>query len=101
MLKYELEIARILKDEFSGRLLGHTSERWCERARTRLELMRNVLWDDTRGMFYDYDVKTNKLSSYASTTALYPLWATGDNACGIRLFDDYDRIDKLVRTALE
>jgi alpha,alpha-trehalase len=48
--------------------------------------MRTYLWDAERGLFFDYDTKRKRRSSYLAATTLYPLWAsTPDNVCGASL----------------
>jgi alpha,alpha-trehalase len=48
---------------------------WHQRAEKRLKIMRTLLWDDARGLFFDYDFQHKKLSSYEYATTFYPLWA--------------------------
>ena len=58
-------------------LLGHTQEaaRWRELANERAARMHQLLWDPSRGMFFDYDLRIEKRSEYAYATTFYPLWA--------------------------
>src|ERR1700723_2847067 len=57
-------------------ILGHhdDAEKWKRHANERRERMDKYLWDETRGLYFDYDVATNKHSTYEYATTFYPLW---------------------------
>ncbi|MGH9815848.1 MAG: trehalase family glycosidase [Candidatus Acidiferrales bacterium] len=63
--------------EHMALLLGRASEaaNWRERARIRKERMSRYFWDSAAGLFFDYDFKKQKRSSYIYASAFYPLWA--------------------------
>lgn len=63
--------------ELISRWLGHSAdaEKWSKRAETRKELIDKYLWDESAGLFFDFDLRTGKRSSYRYATAFYPLWA--------------------------
>lgn len=63
--------------EWMSRQLGRQSEalRWRERARRRREGMQRYFWDNSRGLFFDYNFKTATRSSYEYASTFYPLWA--------------------------
>lgn len=48
---------------------------WTQRAATRKALLTQYCWDDTRGLFMDYDFKHQRFSQVASLASFYPLWA--------------------------
>ncbi len=58
-------------------LLGRRLEaaRWRRVATQRAARMRRLLWDATRGMFFDYDLRSGRRSDYPYATTFYPLWA--------------------------
>ncbi|HWY55823.1 MAG TPA: trehalase family glycosidase [Terriglobales bacterium] len=60
-----------------SRLLGKTVEpaQWKQRAEKRKQQIDKYLWDDQRGMFFDYDLRTGARSTYEYVTTFYPLWA--------------------------
>jgi alpha,alpha-trehalase len=60
-----------------SRLLGKTAEagQWKERAEHRKQQINQYLWDDQRGLFFDYDLRTDARSTYEYATTFYPLWA--------------------------
>jgi alpha,alpha-trehalase len=60
-----------------SRLLGKAAEaaQWKQRAEQRKQLIDKYLWDDRRGLFFDYDLRTGARSTYEYLTTFYPLWA--------------------------
>lgn len=60
-----------------SRLLGKNAEsaQWKQRAEDRKQRINKYLWDDQRGLFFDYDLRTGTKSTYQYVTAFYPLWA--------------------------
>jgi alpha,alpha-trehalase len=60
-----------------SQLLGKTGEsaKWKQRAEQRKKQIDKYLWDDQRGLFFDYDLRTGARSTYEYVTTFYPLWA--------------------------
>lgn len=60
-----------------SRWLGHgaEAEKWGKKAEDRKKLMTRYLWDQQRGLFFDYDFVTGQRSSYVYASTFYPLWA--------------------------
>ena len=60
-----------------SQLLGKSAEaaQWKQRAEDRKQKINQYLWDDRRGLFFDYDVRTGTRSTYQYVTTFYPLWA--------------------------
>jgi alpha,alpha-trehalase len=60
-----------------SRLLGKATEgeQWKQRAKQRKVQINKYLWDDQRGLFFDYDLRTGARSTYEYLTTFYPLWA--------------------------
>lgn len=58
-------------------LLGklEDAEKWRHQATARREQIYKYLWNENRGLFFDYDFVTKKQSSYEYATTFYPLWA--------------------------
>jgi alpha,alpha-trehalase len=58
-------------------MLGHKEDakKWEQAARTRKERIERYLWDEQKGMFFDYNVDTKSRSGYNYITTFYPLWA--------------------------
>jgi alpha,alpha-trehalase len=63
--------------EAISRLLGKTTEaaQWTRRADQRKQEIDKYLWDEQRGLFFDYDLRTGAKSTYQYVTTFYPLWA--------------------------
>jgi alpha,alpha-trehalase len=51
------------------------SEKWSQRAQERKAAIQKYLWDGEHGLFFDYDIEKQALSSYQYITTFYPLWA--------------------------
>ena len=62
--------------EEMSRLLGRTDDarRWHEKALARQERITKYLWDQERGLFFDYNFVTHSKSSYEYAATFYPLW---------------------------
>lgn len=60
-----------------ARWLGRTAEaaKWKAAAEQRRQLMNRYLWNQEKGMFFDYNSFTKKMSGYHYATMFYPLWA--------------------------
>ena len=66
----EVQIAQI--HEILGDIVTVTS--WNERATTRRQRVNAPLWDDTKGLYMDYDFRGDRLSDYEFAATFYPLW---------------------------
>jgi alpha,alpha-trehalase len=57
-------------------ILGRSEDatRWRSAALKRQQAMQTLMWDQQRGMFFDYDVQARKRSTYEFGTTFYPLW---------------------------
>lgn len=89
LYKYETDIARTIYEVFGNKLEippeftvagqqpGHieTSSVWDRRAKRRKMLMDKYLWNESKGMYFDYDTKKNVQSTYESVTTFWPMWA--------------------------
>ncbi len=100
LYKTERDIAGTIHDEFHGAFRssdGSTerSEAWAQRARRRLELVNKYLWNERKGMYFDYDFVRGKQTGYVSATTFYPLWA------GLASNEQADRRVKKARPLLE
>jgi alpha,alpha-trehalase len=49
--------------------------KWRDIALSRQKTMQTLMWDDQRGMFFDYDFDAGKRSTYEFGTTFYPLWS--------------------------
>ena len=76
LYKYERDMAGF------ATLLGRKSEaaEWGRRAEMRRKAMDMYLWDASAGMYFDYDFKTGRRSTYHFVATFYPLWAGAASA---------------------
>jgi len=95
----EIDIARIIKDEFGGLFDGQKASFWSEKAVERRERIDTYLWDDERKLFFDYDFVFQKRMPYESATTLFPLWAGHDDDPQTRLLSS-ERAERLLESAL-
>jgi len=58
-------------------LLGRKQEahEWEQRAALRRERINKLLWNEKRGLYFDYDFAKERQSNYEFATTFYPLWA--------------------------
>jgi alpha,alpha-trehalase len=80
LFKIEMDVAATIRRVFGDalRLRDGSVERsaaWMLRAESRRSLMYRYLWNQERGMFFDYNVATRSQTGYVSATTLWPLWA--------------------------
>lgn len=80
LYKYEMDFAELLEAHFGGKLasLGGdyaSADSWRRRAQARKQAMMDLMWDESRGFFFDYDFVNRRRSTYISATGLVPLWA--------------------------
>jgi alpha,alpha-trehalase len=61
--------------------------RWRERAKERQQRINTTLWDETAGLYLDYNFRTKLRRPYLFATTFYPLWsglATPEQARRVR-----------------
>ena len=89
LYKYEVDIAMIIRTHFNDRLdipeefrtedsrdITHESSAvWDRRARRRKMRMDSYLWDQEKGMFFDYDTVKKQRTSYETATTFWAMWA--------------------------
>lgn len=69
--KYEKDFAK------TANILGNQEEEayWEDRARQRHEAMKQYMWNEKEGFFFDYDYTNNIQSEFYSLAGFVPLWA--------------------------
>ncbi|MDA9069124.1 alpha,alpha-trehalase [Algibacter sp.] len=79
LYKYEFDFAKIIKDEFNDDFIinskKYTSNYWTDKANMRREKVNQLLWNKSDGLYYDYNFKTKKQSSFIAATTFTPLWS--------------------------
>ncbi|PID98976.1 alpha,alpha-trehalase [Candidatus Saccharibacteria bacterium] len=71
LYKYETDFAK------TAHLTGDepAAERWTAAAETRKKTMNDLMWDQTRGLYYDYEYKKHRRGPVSSLATYFPMWA--------------------------
>jgi alpha,alpha-trehalase len=71
LYKYEMDFARV------ARMFDDKREaaKWEQAALARKETMDKLMWDRTRGLYYDYNYAKEKRGNVSSLAAFFPMWA--------------------------
>jgi alpha,alpha-trehalase len=91
LLRYELDLAQWAPP--------NVRQRFCERAGRRARLIGKYLWDESRGLFVDYDLARGARHGFITAATLYPLWLPRENACELEVVSTA-RAARLVAAAL-
>ncbi|KAI1972246.1 alpha,alpha-trehalase nth1 [Ophidiomyces ophidiicola] len=89
LYKYEVDIARTIRDFFKDRLdippefrtknietkEFESSAVWDRRAKRRKALIDKYMWNEEKGMYFDYDTIAQEMTSYESATTFWTMWA--------------------------
>ncbi|OAA59075.1 neutral trehalase [Niveomyces insectorum RCEF 264] len=90
LFKYELDIARTIRNVFGDRLVVpaeycagtgmtpgqvETSAQWDRRSKRRKLAMDKYLWNEKEGMYFDYDTVKKQQCTYESCTTFWAMWA--------------------------
>lgn len=89
LYKYETDISRVIRVYFKDRLHippefrspstqdveFEASSVWDRRARKRKARMDTYLWDEEKGMYFDYNTVKRERSTYESATTFWAMWA--------------------------
>jgi alpha,alpha-trehalase len=89
LYKYETDIARAIRDYFDDALAVpeqhgngislpssvESSSSWDRRAKRRRAAIDKYLWNEERGLYFDYNTRLEKQTSYAAASTLWPLWS--------------------------
>jgi len=70
LYKAERDLERI------ARMLGKDADarRWAERARLRRNAINRLMWDEKKGLYFDYDFVRVRRSDYVFITTFHALW---------------------------
>jgi alpha,alpha-trehalase len=89
LYKYEIDIAWCIRQFFKNRLEippefqteanrldGYeVSSTWDRRAKMRKARIDKYMWNETRGMYFDYDTVKRRQATYESATTFWAMWA--------------------------
>ncbi|MFT5256412.1 MAG: alpha,alpha-trehalase [Arenicella sp.] len=95
LYKYETDFKEIIASEFDDTFScnnqNYTSNFWNEKAKKRKQLSNTYLWDEEKGMYFDYNIERKEASQFISATTLTPLWSK---------MASKKQAEKLVKTAI-
>ncbi|ORX93443.1 neutral trehalase [Basidiobolus meristosporus CBS 931.73] len=97
LYKYEIDLGETIQNIFDDNLTLPdgtvvTSDYWFERAKRRRALIDRFMWNEEKGLYFDYDTRQEKQITYESVTSLWALWA----GCSSK-----EQAEKLVKVSLE
>ncbi|RKP20232.1 glycoside hydrolase, partial [Rozella allomycis CSF55] len=96
LYKYEVDIATFIQDHCDSKWTidgtVETSKDWFEKAEKRKELFEKYLWNEEKGIYFDYNIKTKQQEVYESVTTLWPLWAG---------LTTQERAERVIKTSLD
>ncbi|KFX86497.1 hypothetical protein V490_09057, partial [Pseudogymnoascus sp. VKM F-3557] len=89
LYKYEVDIARIIRVHFDDKLAVpaefctgnmvagqlETSALWDRASRARKKAINKYLWNEEKGMFFDYNTVSQQQQTYESATTFWAMWA--------------------------
>ncbi|KAJ2389571.1 alpha,alpha-trehalase nth1, partial [Coemansia sp. RSA 2559] len=80
LYKYEVDIADTLDEHFDGHFAWSggretTAAEWRMRAEARRLSINKYMWNEQKGLYFDYDVSLGEQSVYETVTSLWALWA--------------------------
>ncbi|MBX7141215.1 MAG: hypothetical protein K1X63_09070 [Chitinophagales bacterium] len=86
-LNSNLYLYEITMADFAEQLNNGEKELWLDRATERKQHINDLLWNETRGTYLDYDMKNERQSDITSFAMFQPLWtgcASADQAKRVR-----------------
>lgn len=75
LYKYETDFAELIHTEFKDSFELYTSKYWQEKAEIRKIAVNKHLWNEDKGLYFDYNVKIDQQSNFVAASTLAPLWA--------------------------
>lgn len=72
---YEMTLANLITTYFGGQFKTTSANDFIEKAKTRQSLVDTYCWNQTEGIYYDYEVQQQQAHRFAAATTFYPLWA--------------------------
>ncbi len=71
LYKYETDFAKLARVNNDWEEAG----KWESAAETRQETMNELMWDKSKGLYYDYDYTRRKRGGIPSLASYFPMWA--------------------------
>lgn len=91
LYKYEMDLAK----GFTLVRNHKKAKKMADQAARRKTQMNELMWDEKKNYFFDYDMSTEKRSDFLSVAGFYPLWA------GLATPEQADLIHKKVLSKFE
>ncbi len=73
-LNSNLYLYEVTMSGFAGILQNGESKLWMDRAVERKQRINQLLWNENRGLYLDYDMKNERPSDVTSLASFQPLW---------------------------
>lgn len=79
LYQYEIDFAHLIEKEFSDSF-EHNDKKynaayWKHKAAYRKERMNSLLWNDEKGMYFDFNIEEGAQNEFVSATIFTPMWA--------------------------
>jgi len=80
LYKYEKDIEFIITEYFHDSFqfskdISYSSKFWKKKSLERKKIMNRLLWDKSKGIFFDYNFEKTQKTNFESATSFYTLWA--------------------------
>ena len=75
LYKYETDFAELIEQQFNGNFQSYTPTYWRQKAKARKAAIDTYIWNEGKGLYFDYNVVTNTKSTFVGASTLAPLWA--------------------------
>jgi alpha,alpha-trehalase len=75
LYKYETDFAELIEQQFNGNFQSYTPTYWRQKAKARKAAIDTYIWNESKGLHFDYNVVTNTQSTFVGASTLAPLWA--------------------------
>jgi alpha,alpha-trehalase len=79
LYKYETDLEFLIRTQFGGKLTvegkSYTADYWQAQAQSRKERINQLLWNGEKGLYFDFNLKSQSMTDFVSATTLTPLWA--------------------------
>jgi alpha,alpha-trehalase len=79
LYKYEKDIESLIREYFGSSFIvnniTYTADEWKDAAKYRKDKINELCWNDSAGMYFDYDFVNKKQFPFEAATTFFPLWA--------------------------
>lgn len=80
LYKYEMDLCDVITEHLDGHLEDFDGNKqdpdaWFERAKERRDAINKYLWNEEKGLYFDYNTADEKQITYETVTAYWAMWA--------------------------